>query len=227
MKFLTYRHQKLMEASEYALEHAAQSPEIDKGRIASTVISDNRIYRTWENAHAELLIPAARQRSDQKLLAELRRSQVTLVQHRALFRYLDNNQIRGEKRKQILRLFHSTLDFQDAVLREHRRFMFAVSSRISTRHISHFMADTSGDVLIRRYEQAYDQYFGLKCEVALTKSPNAVALIRPFLATAQLHLRVAHQRLQQSKPSVSGFKFEVQESLNRSGRYKALNYLNA
>lgn len=227
MKYNARRHTRLMAASEYALHHAAASGEPAKARIARQVITDSRIYRTWENVHAELLYPVASHHSSSRLMAELRQSQMRLVHRRALFRYLDAHNVVGEKRRRLLRRLHRTLDFEDAILKEHRQFMFAVSSRISSQHLTEIMNDDSGESLVHCYEAAYDRYFALKCELALARTNLQVAMIRPFLADAQEQLLRTRHRLQSERPSVSGYDFDTQEALSRSGRYRAINYLNA
>jgi hypothetical protein len=227
MQYLTTRHKKLMDASEYALKQAADNGTPDQARIASTVLANQRTYRTWENVHANLMQPVARHWRDRELLLELRKSQLSLVHHRALFRYLANYEVRGDKLRRLLRLLHGTLDFEDALLHEHRRFLLAVSSRISSKHIARLMNDADGEHLVKRYASAYDRYLALKCEMAIAPSRSQVALIRPCLNEVRERIDRTRRRIVTSKPTVHGFRFETQEALSRSGRYKAINYLNA
>ena len=227
MQYLTNRHKKLMDASEFALKQAADSRDPEKSRIASTVLANQRTYRSWENVHANLLYPVACHQRDRELLLELRKSQLSLIHHRSLFRYLANHEVRGDKLRRLLRLLHGTLDFEDALLLEHRRFMLAVSSRISSQHITHLMNDTDSENLVQRYSSAYDRYFALKCEMAVAVNRSQVALIRPCLREVRERIDRTRHRIETSKPTVHGFRFETQEALSRSGRFKAINYLNA
>lgn len=226
MKQATRRHQKLMDASAYALQRASHCDKPTLARVASTVIASPDTYHAWESTHADMLVPVARHRSDRGLLTELRVLRAALVRKRALFAMIRRKNVVGERRERLLRLFHSTRDYEDSVLAEHRQFMLAMSSTISARHIARFMNDGTGQELLARYEQAFDQYFEIKCAIAMSRSRSYRALLRPYLAAAETQVMRSYNRLLRDKPSISGFSFEVQADLSRSGRFKALNYLN-
>jgi len=226
MKFMTERHKKLMRTSETALHDAATAPLEDVARVARTVISDGRTYRSWETRHAELMLPAARSADDRRLLAEMRSAQLSLVPRRALFNYLKEHQVVGEKRIKVFRLFHGTLDFNDSVLLEHRNFLLAESSQISATHILAIMRDGSGNALIDQYEQAYAKYFSLKCERMITRSRTCAEMIRPLLAAAHNRLDRVRMRVELEVPQAHGSSFDRVEALEHSGRFRALDYLN-
>lgn len=226
MKFMTERHKKLMRTSETALHDAVAAPAEDVARVAKTVIADSRTYRNWETRHAELLVPAARSADDRRLLAEMRAAQLRLVPRSALFNYLRENQVVGDKRVRIFRLFHGTLDFNDSVLLEHRNFLLAESSQISAAHILLMMHDNPGNALVDQYEQAYARYFALKCERLLTRSRTCAEMIRPLLSAAHQQMDRIRMRIDNEAPQINGFTFDTVEALEHSGRYRALDYLN-
>ena len=64
LRYSSTRHRQLMEASEFALQEAAESPLPRESRIASTVLNDGSKYRHWELRHADLLVPVAEQRAN-------------------------------------------------------------------------------------------------------------------------------------------------------------------
>ncbi|HZW59587.1 MAG TPA: hypothetical protein VFE85_04770, partial [Woeseiaceae bacterium] len=202
---------------------ASASPR--NARIASTVLADTRTYRSWEVRHADLLLPVARQRNNRWLLTELRNAQIQLVHQRALFRYLRNNEIQGAMRARLFRLFHSTLDFESAVLFEHRQFMLAQSSRISADHITDIMHDRHSPGLLTTYEKQYERYFELKCYLALARDRNCIDMVRPMLREAHMQLARVRRRFVTEPPEVSSYSFDLQDALARSGRYEALNYM--
>lgn len=226
MKFMTERHKKLMRTSEAALHNAVAAPSEDIARVAKTVISDGRTYRSWETRHAELLVPAARSANDRRLLAEMRCTQLRLVPQLALFNYLKEHRVVGEKRIRIFRLLHGTLDFNDSVLLEHRNFLLAESSQISSAHILKMMRDSSGYALIDRYEQAYAKYFSLKCERLVTRSRTCAELIRPLLTSAHRDMERVRVQVEHDVPKTNGSSFDTVEALEHSGRFRALDYLN-
>lgn len=214
-----------MDASEYALQTAAESAPPEVARVANAVIGDSRTYHTWEVTHADLLLPVARQNSSRRLLTELRDAEVHLVHRRALFRYLREHEIRGEQRRRLFRLFHRTLDYHRAVLAEHQSFRLAESSRISADHIFDFMRDRNSMSLLDQYETLYGRFFELKCYVAMSRDRSMADLVRPLIAEAQEQLLRVRHRLAAEAPVVSGYGFDRQEALARSGRYQVLNYM--
>lgn len=220
------RHQKLMDASNYALQDAAESTLPRESRIASTIIGDSDKYHEWELRHANLLLPVAEQRRKKEQIIALRKAKVQLTHRRAFFRYLRDNEVQGEARQRLFRIFHATLDYNDAILYEHRQYMLAVSSRISTDHIIDFMDDSNTDLLLQQYEKLFGRYFEMKCFVACSKNSYCVDLVRQSMREAQAHLLRIRRRIETTPPATAGGNFDRQDLLARSGRYEAINYLN-
>ncbi|MGI9273223.1 MAG: hypothetical protein ACR2QT_15725, partial [Woeseiaceae bacterium] len=196
-------------------------------RIANTVIDDSKHYQQWETRQANLLLPVAHHRAKKPQIIELRKAKIELVHRRSLFKYLRTHNVRGKQREKLLRLFHSTLDLNDAILAEHRLYMLAVSSRISTDHILHIMDDPATDQLLRQYEKAYARFFEMKCYLACAKESNCMDLVRGSMREAQARLFRIRRRIETEPPSGHRGNFEREELLSRSGRYPVLNYLNA
>lgn len=224
LKYVSHRHQKLMDASEYALRDAVESPSERDARVATSVIANPRTHHSWELWHADLLLPAARHGSSRRQLLELRKAEVQLAHRRAFFRYLSENEIRGDLRTRLFRLHHRTLDFENAVLVEHRQYLLAESSRISTDYIIDLMDDVVGQRLLRQYEKLYNRHFELKCYIAMARDRTCVDLVRPLLDDVQIQLSRVRTRLA-SEPPDTAADFERQEALARSGRYEAINYM--
>ena len=227
LRYSSRRHRMLMDASEFALRDAIDSPSERDARIANTVVDDSRHYLQWETRHADLLLPVAHQKAKKPQIIELRKAKIQLVHRRSLFKYLQSHKVRGRKRHQLFRLFHSTLDYNDAILAEHRLYMLAVSSRISTDHIVHVMYDPATDQLLSQYEKTYARYFEMKCYLATTDGGNCVELVRGSMQEAKARLLRIRRRIETVPPSGGSGNFEREELLSRSGRYPALNYLNA
>ncbi|MDH3337019.1 MAG: hypothetical protein OER22_04235 [Gammaproteobacteria bacterium] len=216
-----------MNASEFALQDAAESPLPRESRIATTVIQDSHKYRQWESRHADLLLPVAQHSYKKRQIVALRNAKVQLVHRRAFFKYLQAHEIRGEQRRRLFRLFHSTLDFQDAVLAEHRHYMLAVSSRISTDHIIDVMDDANSTRLLKEYESAFSRYFAMKCYVACASNSECIQLVHQSMRELQARLLRIRRRIETEAPARNSGNFDRKELLSRSGRYPVLNYLNA
>lgn len=227
LQYHSHRHKQLMDASEFALQDASESTVERDSRIATTILGDSNQYRQWESTHANLLLPVAEQSRKKRQVVALRQAKVQLVHRRALFRYLRAHELRGEQRRTLFRLFHSTLDLNDAILAEHRKYMLSVSSRISTDHIIDVIDDIHSIRLVNMYEKAFARYFEMKCYVASSRNGECSRLVQQSMRELQGQLLRLRRRME-TEPAAGGAEnFDRQELLSRSGRYKALNYLNA
>lgn len=214
-----------MTASEYALQDASESPAPRESRIASTILGDSRKYREWELRHANLLLPVAEQRARKRQIVALRNAEVELIHRRALFTYLQTHDLRDGQRKRLFRIFHNTLDYNQAILTEHRHYMLAVSSHISTDYIIDVMRDESSERLLQRYEKTFARYFEMKCYVASSVDSHCIQLIGSSLRDVKGQLLRLRRRIEAETPVVDRADFRQLELLARSSRYEMQNYL--
>lgn len=226
LQYSSNRHRQLMTASEYALRDACESTVPIESRIAINITGDDKKYKEWEHRHASLLLPVAEQRASKNQILALRNANVHLVHRRAFFRYLQTHKVRGTKREQLFRLFHSTMDFDAAVLAEHRHYMLAFSSGISTDHIIDVMQDDRSTVLGDRYEKLFGRIFEMKCFIATAADTATTKLVRTSLRDAQGQLLRIRRRMETEVPSEHTASFERMELIHRTGRYEPKNYLN-
>lgn len=225
LRYSSTRHRRLMEASEYALQDASESASQRDSRIATTVLSDARKYREWELRHANLLLPVAEQRARKRQIVALRNAEIQLIHRRALFTYLQTHELNDGQRRTLFRLFHSTLDYQEAILAEHRQYMLAVSSHISTDHIIDIMQDETSVGLLRLYENTFARYFEMKCYIASAKDSHCIELIRSSVRDTQGQLLRIRRRIETERPTEDVGDFKQQELLARSGRQEMRDYL--
>lgn len=215
-----------MDASEIALQDATESPLPRESRIATTVLGDAQKYRQWEVRHAELLLPVAEHRSKKRQVVALRHAEIRLIHRRALFTYLQTHELNDNQRETLFRLFHSTLDYQAAILTEHRQYMLAFSSHISNDHIIDVMQDDTSVRLLSQYEATFGHYFEMKCYVACSNDSHCIDLIRSSVRDVYGQLLRIRRRIETEPPAVDFGDFHQQELLARSGRYEIQNYLN-
>ncbi len=225
LKYCSRRHRKLMGESEYALQGASDSSSPRISRIVNTILQDNQKYKMWESRHADLLLPVAEYSDRKHQVFALRDAKIRLVHRRALFRYLQANEVRGEQRRQLFRILHSTLDYPDAVLREHRQYMLAVSSRVSADHLIDVMNDPKSKSLSRDYEKLYTRYFEMQCYVMGMGDSNCIALVRSVMEDVRDQLRRLRQQIEVQPVDSHCASFDRQEVLARSGRYPVLEYM--
>jgi len=226
LQYSSNRHRQLMTASEHALQDACDSPVPIESRIATNITSDDKKYQEWEHRHANLLLPVAEQRASKNQILAIRNANVQLVHRRAFFRHLQTHDLRGAKREQLFRLFHSTLDFNAAILAEHRQYMLAFSSGISTDHIIDIMQDEKSSILSERYEKLFGRVFEMKCFVATASDTATTKLVRSTLRDAQGQLLRIRRRMETEVPLENTGSFEKMELLHRTGRFEVKNYLN-
>jgi len=215
----------MMNESEYALHNASDSSSLGNLRVIDTVLQDGRLYRAWELQHADLLLPVAEYSNKKRQIVALRNAEVQLIHRRALFGYLRSNGVRGDERRQLFRIFHQTLDYRSAVLAEHRQYMLAVSSHISTDHLIGIMNDPRSKSLPRQYEELYRRYFEMNCCVAGMGDSNCTELVSLTMQDTREQLQQIRRQIESEPPASACASFDRQEPLARSGRYPILNYM--
>ena len=199
-RYNSRRHQKLMDESEYALQDASDTSPALVSRVVKTVLDDSRIYRMWEARHADLMLPVAEHSDKKRQILALRKAEVQLVHRRALFTYLRSSRIRGEQRRQLFRRFHSTFDYQNSVLAEHRQYMLAVSSRVSADHLIDVMNDAKSKDLLDQYRVLYTRYFEMQCYVAGLGDSQCIELVRSTMGDVREELNRVRALIESERP---------------------------
>jgi hypothetical protein len=223
--YSSHRHRKLMNESVHALHNAANSSSPRVSRIVTAILQNYRTYKMWESQHADLLLPVAEYNDKKRQIMALRNTDVQLVHRRALFEFLQSNGVRGDKRRRFFRIFHTTLDYHSAVLAEHRQYLLAVSSHVSTDHLIDIMNDPRSKSLSRQYEELYRPYFEMNCQVASMGDNEGAGLVRLTMQKAREQLQQMRLRIASESPASCCASFDRQEPLARSGRYPILNYM--
>ena len=66
------------------------------------------------------------------------------------------------------------MDPRESVITEHRNYLLAASTQFCAADILEMIGDKHGLELVRRYELAYNQYFGMFCDRARARRPASV-----------------------------------------------------
>ena len=225
LRYQSRRHKALMDESEQALWTAAERNSGTDARIAKQILNDAKVHGLWEARHAELVLPVAEHNSRVPQVLALRDLEVRLVHRRALIDHLREHKIKSQERERLFRVFYGPRDFHDAVLAEHRQYMLAVSSRVSTDHLIDVMCDPTSRQLVRRYEELYAQYFNLYCYVVSTEDQASADATKLLMTHARRKAERVRGQIQRIRPSNRAADFERQALLARSGRYPILNYM--
>lgn len=225
MRYQSRRFRYLMEESEQALEDASHGPRGRRSRIAKQVLSEPRIHRLWEARHAEIVRPVAESSRRSPQVLALRHAEVQLLHRRALIDYIRCNRVVGEPRDRLFAVFYGPRETANAVLAEHRQYLLAVSSRVSTDHLINVMHDRQSIHLLRLYEAAYEEYFELYCFIATARDTLAADALKSTMLDARKTAMRIRKRLNSVLPSPGFSGFDRQVKLARSGRYPVLNYM--
>jgi hypothetical protein len=225
LRYLSRRHKTLMDESEQALFSAAQQDSGTDARIAKQIIGDSKTHGLWEARHAELVRPVAEQTGRTSQVFALRDVEVRLVHRRALIDHLREHRILGKERERLFEVFYGPREFQDAVLAEHRQYMLAVSSRVSTDHLIDVMSDPVSKKLLGEYEALYARYFDLYCYVVGSEDRVCAEATKHLMIDARQQAERLRRRINTVRPDGRAADFERQAVLARSGRYPVLDYM--
>ena len=165
-----FKHARLIEESELRVQMSVHlhSPA---DAAASHMLQMPEIYARWEAEHDRLMRTVSGETRLLDQVAALRSTTFGLVHKRALFEYLRDRQLTGDKRKRLLALFYGCRDYANAILMEHGNFMRCTTSYICTHHLGqHLMDDAAFEEPMQLYEEWYAEYFRAYCDSELAET---------------------------------------------------------
>jgi len=224
LRYQSSRHRHLMQESEQALEDASAGASPRESRIASRVLEDSKMHRLWEARHAELVRPIAEQNKRDPQIFELRRLETKLLHRCSLIDFISRNKIKGQQRNRLFKAFYGPRDIVDAILIEHRQYLLAGSSHLSTDHLLGVMQDTASVEHLQQYKVAYSNYFSLYCFFSSSRDTVMAKAVGSAMQDAQKRVNRLRQHLFTVRPDKGFSDFDQQAALARSGRYPVLNY---
>ncbi len=225
LRYQSRRHRYLMNESEQALEDAAEQSTGRDARIARQILGDFQMHRLWESRHADLVKPVAEHSRRTPQIFMLRDMEVKLLHRRSLIRHIRKHRITGPKRERLFSVFYGPTDPTDAILKEHRQYTLAVSSRVSADHLIDVMCDAVSDRLLRQYEALYSKYFEYYCFVVSTDDAVMADAARAEMITMRRAAMHLIKRIHSERPDSGHSSFERQALLARSGRYPVVDYM--
>jgi hypothetical protein len=160
-----------MEESESRVEMTAKSLAPADILVAQRILDRPVEFTRWEAHHDHLMrAVSSHTRLTQQMVA-LRTTAFTLVHRRALFEYLRQRRLTGEKRRKLFALFYGCADYTNAVLVEHGNYVRCSSSYLCTQHLAeHLMHDPALDEPLALYEEWYTEYFHAFCDVEIAET---------------------------------------------------------
>lgn len=225
LRYQSRRHRYLMDESEQALSDAAEGETGRDSRIAKQILDDSKIHRLWESRHADLVKPVSEQSRRAPQIYMLRDMEVKLLHRRSLIRHIRKHNIVGPRRDRLFSVFYGPTDTNDAILKEHRQYTLAVSSRLSADHLIDVMCDSVSVKLLTQYEAVYSRYFEFYCFVVSTDDAVLADAAKAEMISLRRQALRLIKRIHSEKPDSGHSSFERQALLARSGRYPVLDYM--
>jgi hypothetical protein len=222
-----FRHARLMEESELRVQMSAYL-HTHADAAARRILECPETYRRWEMEHDHLMHGISDLGRLSEQVTALRRTVFALVHRRAVFEYLREAQVTGDKRRRALALFYGCRDYTDAVLREHGNYVRYSSSYLCTHHLGeHLMHDAAFDEPLILYEEWYAEYFRAYCNTELAETEQekeaSVALdtLKPLLKQRLAEARQAILAMPQS-PDREWREVEIRKPNGDTQRMRAI-----
>jgi len=195
---------------------------------ASHMLQMPEIYRRWAAEHDRLMRAVSDQARLPAQVTALRSTTFGLVHKRALFEYLRDRQLAGDKRKRLLSLFYGCRDYTNAILMEHGHFMRCSTSYLCTHHLGqHLMEDAAFEEPMQLYEEWYTEYFRAYCDTELadteTEKETVATLesLKPLLKHRLAEARQAILAMPKS-PDREWREVQIRKPTGETARMKAI-----
>jgi hypothetical protein len=194
---------RLMEYSERHLSLTARSGVSPEAQLASRLLENVVMYRSWEHSHGRLMhavATAPRQTSP----LELRKVTFLTLHRKAPFEYLRDRHITGRARRQLIQaLFGGQQSYGRSLVREHEAYVSSACSLMCADSLcSAVLGDESFCEALEKYESAYAEYYRVYCDSLLAEQSGEVAPMSALLPYLRYQLKIirdhmlagAHQR---------------------------------
>lgn len=186
------------------------------------------IYRRWAAEHDRLMHAISDQPRLTGQVTALRSTTFGLVHKRALFEYLRDRQLAGDKRKRLLALFYGCRDYTNAILMEHGHFMRCSTSYVCTHHLGqHLMEDAAFEEPMQLYEEWYTEYFRAYCDTELADNDiekEALATLESLKPLLKHRLGEARQAIlaMPKSPDREWREVQIRKPTGETQRMKAI-----
>lgn len=154
----------LMNVSELRIEDIRWSGSELERQVVNRIFETPDSYDHWGSFHSGLMKSIGDGANRKEQFAKMRRTRFTLIHRQALFQYLRDSGVKGDKRAAVIRAFHDTTDYTRAVVMEHGRFLRSNSSLYCADHLAYsVLRDTRFTNGLAHYRQRYMEYFSMHC----------------------------------------------------------------
>jgi len=159
-----FSHARLMRESTDRIARASRSDDAKEHTAARRILATPGSWSAWELEHSSLMRQVADFVALRNQAGALRHAALRLIHGKALFEYLRKHAVRGSVRAKLLRHFHRTLLYEDAVLAEHAIYVRKACSYLCTSHLgAELVHDPAFIDPMQQYESLFTEYFELYC----------------------------------------------------------------
>jgi hypothetical protein len=185
-----------MEYSERHLTLTARSGAPLEAQVASRLLENVSMFRSWEHTHGRLM-QAVAGAAPQAAPLELRKVSFLTLHRKAPFEYLRDRHITGLARRRLIQaLFGVQQSYGRQLVREHEAY---VSSACSLLCADSLCGVVLGDELfceaLGKYEEAYAEYYRVYCDSLLAEQDGEVAPMSALLPYLRYQLKILRNHM--------------------------------
>jgi hypothetical protein len=187
---------RLMEYSERHLSLTARSGTSAEAQLASRLLENVVLYRSWEHSHGRLMQAVARA-PRQTAPLELRKVAFLTLHRKAPFEYLRDRHITGVARRQIIQaLFGETQSYGRQLVREHEAYVSSACSLLCADSLcSAVLHDDHFCDALEKYDEAYAEYYRVYCDSLLAEQAGESAPMSALLPYLRYQLKIIRDHM--------------------------------
>lgn len=187
---------RLMEYSERHLTLTARSGVSTESHLASRLLENVVLYRSWEHTHGRLMQAVARA-PRQTAPAELRKVAFLTLHRKAPFEYLRERHVTGVARRQLIQaLFGESQSYGRQLVREHEAYVSSACSLLCADSLcSAVLHDDAFCEALEKYEEAYAEYYRVYCDSLLADQAGESAPMSALLPYLRYQLKIIRDHM--------------------------------
>jgi hypothetical protein len=192
----TWNVARLMEYSERHLTLTARSGAPAEAQVASRLLENVVLYRSWEHSHGRLM-QAVAAASRQAVPLELRKVTFLTLHRKAPFEYLRDRHITGLARRQLIQaLFGAQRSIGRSLVREHEAYVSSACSLLCADSLcSAVLGDADFCEALEKYESAYGEYYRAYCDSLLAEQAGEIAPMSALLPYLRYQLKIVRDHM--------------------------------
>jgi hypothetical protein len=187
---------RLMEYSERHLTNTARSEFYPDAQLASRLLDNVVLYRSWEHSHGRLM-QAVAAAPNQQAPTELRKVAFLTLHRKAPFEYLRDRHVTGMARRHLIAaLFGAQQAYGKALVREHEAYVSSACSLMCADSLcGRVLGDEGFCEALEKYESAYAEYYKAYCDSLLAEQAGEVAPMSALLPYLRYQLKIIREHM--------------------------------